>query len=77
VRQLHVNEMFHWSIKTGAAHFILFPGLQNKTEVNKIILKKSSTKLTNLFRYQADVRGEFQKKQPLHLPPVDIFISFT
>lgn len=39
--------MFHWSINTGAAHFILFPGLQNKVEVNKIILKKKLYKVNN------------------------------
>lgn len=46
VQQLCVNGMFRWSINTGAAHFVLFPGLQNKIEVKRIILKKSSAKLT-------------------------------
>ena len=46
VQQLCANKMFHWSINRGAAHFILFPGLQNKIEVNKIILKKRPTKFT-------------------------------
>lgn len=46
MQQLCANKMFHWSINRGAAHFILFPGLQNKIEVNKIILKKRPTKLT-------------------------------
>lgn len=79
-QQLCANKMFHWSINRGAAHVILFPGLQSKIEVNKIILKKRPTKLTiKLVQILGWCTGVFffQEKKPLHLLPVDIFISFT
>lgn len=49
VPQRCVTETFQWGSNTGVAQFIIFPGLQNKREVNKIILKKISTQLISKF----------------------------